>query len=309
MREWHGQFLYLYSVRLFIIMLVIPGWLLAQPKSYDQKINAITFKMIGVAGGKFQLGSTAEPDESPVKEIEVAPFWIGEHEVTFAEWDQYFNDASLPQTKNIDGITRATPQYIDLTWGMGREANHPVNSLSQQAAMMYCRWLYARTGFFYRLPTEAEWEYACKAGPNSASPATLDVVAYYESNSDARFHHVKEKKANAWGLYDMLGNLSEWTLDQYDPQYYTSIHKNNPITSPGSRYPRTLRGGSFLDPSNQLRCSNRIPSDASWNKRDPQIPKSRWWLTDGMFVGFRIVRPVAQPSKEEIDAFYARYLK
>lgn len=84
--------MYLYSVRLFIIMLVIPGWLLAQPKSYDQKINAITFKMIGVAGGKFQLGSTAEPDESPVKEIEVAPFWIGEHEVTFAEWDQYFKD-------------------------------------------------------------------------------------------------------------------------------------------------------------------------------------------------------------------------
>lgn len=294
-------------MRYFIIVLFIPGLLLAQPKSYDQKINAITFKMIGVPGGKFQLGSNVEPDESPVKEIEVAPFWIGEHEVTFSEWDQYFNDASLPQTKNIDGITRATPQYIDLTWGMGREANHPVNSLSQQAAMMYCRWLYAKTGFFYRLPTEAEWEYACKAG--SSSPATLDVVAYYESNSDARFHHVKEKKANTWGLYDMLGNLSEWTLDQYDPQYYASIQKNNPITSPGPRYPRTLRGGSFLDPANQLRCSNRIPSDASWNQRDPQIPKSRWWLTDGMFVGFRIVRPVAQPSKEEIEAFYARYLK
>jgi len=268
--------------------------------------------MIGVAGGKFQLGSTkapAEPDESPVKEIEVDPFWMGEHEVTFSEWDQYFNDASIPQAKNIDGITRATPQYIDLTWGMGRDADHPVNSLSQQAAMMYCRWLYAQTGIFYRLPTEAEWEYACKAGANDPARSSLDVLAYYESNSESRFHHVREKKANTWGFYDMLGNLSEWTLDQYDPQYYKVIQARNPITTPGSRYPRTLRGGSFRDPASQLRCSNRIPSDASWNNRDPQIPKSRWWLTDGMFVGFRVVRPVAQPSKEEIEAFYARYLK
>jgi formylglycine-generating enzyme required for sulfatase activity len=299
-------------MRLFILILFLPGWLMAQPKSYDQRINTITFRMIGIAGGKFQLGSTqppADPDEAPVKEIVISPFWIGEHEVTFLEWDQYFNDASLPQTKNIDGITRATPQYIDLTWGMGREATHPVNSLSQQAAMMYCRWLYAKTGLFYRLPTEAEWEYACKAGGKGSSAISLDVMAYYETNSDARFHPVKEKKANAWGIYDMLGNLSEWTVDQYDPQYYSKIKASNPITEPGARYPRTLRGGSFLDDAAQLRCSNRIPSEAGWNKRDPQIPKSRWWLTDGMFVGFRLVRPAEQPSKEEIEAFYTRYLK
>ena len=85
-----------------------------------KKINAITFKMIGVAGGKFQLGSTAEPDESPVKEIE-APFWIGEHEVTFAEWGPIFQRRLPAANQNIDGITRATPQYIDLTWGGGRK--------------------------------------------------------------------------------------------------------------------------------------------------------------------------------------------
>ena len=107
----------------------------------------------------------------------------------------------------------------------------------------------------------------------------------------------------------MLGNLSEWTIDQYIPDYYSKITVNNPITTPGAKYPRTVRGGSYLHEAKELRCPNRIPSQASWNQRDPQIPKSRWWLTDGMFVGFRIVRPAVQPSNEEIEKFYNLYLK
>jgi formylglycine-generating enzyme required for sulfatase activity len=285
------------------------------PKTYDQKLGPnVNFKMVAVPGGKFQIGSKsimADNDESPSTEIELSPFWIAEHEVTFAEWDLYFNDASLPQSKNIDGVTRATPQYIDLTWGMGRDVNHPVNSMSHQTTMMYCKWLYSKTGFFYRLPTEAEWEYACRAGTNSSAlePEALKTLGYFKDNSDNKFHHVKEKKPNAWGLYDMLGNLSEWTIDQYDPAYYATINKTDPMTTPGPKYPRTARGGSYLDNATQLRCSNRIPSDAKWNQRDPQVPKSRWWLTDGMFMGFRVVRPAKQPEKEEIEKFYDRYLK
>lgn len=278
-------------------------------KTYEQKIPGaiVSFKMIAVPGGKFQIGSKATGDESPQKEIELSPFWIGEHEVTFAEWDLYFKDNSLPQSKNIDGITRATPQYIDLTWGMGRAAEQPTNSMSQAAAVMYCKWLYSKTGFFYRLPTEAEWEYACKAGSNT--PPNLNEVGWSKENSGAKFHPVKEKKPNAWGLYDMLGNVSEWTIDQYDAAYYQKIASKDPTTTPGAKYPRTVRGGSYLDEATELRCSNRIPSDTKWNQRDPQIPKSRWWLTDGMFVGIRVVRPVKQPSKDEIEAFYALYLK
>ena len=109
----------------------------------------------------------------------------------------------------------------------------------------------------------------------------------------------------------MLGNLSEWTLDQYDPTAYNKLSENNknPMVSPASKYPKVVRGGSYMDESKALRCTNRIASDASWNKRDPQIPKSKWWLTDGMFTGFRIVRPVEQPVKEEIDKFFTQYLK
>jgi len=252
----------------------------------------------------------ADVDERPVADVALDAFWIAEHEITFEAWDAYFKDGALPQSKVIDGITRATPQYIDLTWGMGREAHHPANSMSQQGALMYCRWLYSRTGNFFRLPTEAEWEYSCKAGDaKTLDPSALPSLGYFKDNSAGKFHLVKEKKPNAWGLYDMLGNLSEWTLDQYDPEYYQKIPASNPVTTPGPRYPRTVRGGSFIDEANQLRCSNRIPSLPAWNQRDPQVPKSKWWMTDGMFVGFRIVRPARQPKKEDIEAFYDRYLK
>lgn len=283
--------------------------------TYIQKIpgGSIAFRMVAIPAGKIVVGSTspmADADESPVKEVSISPFWMSEHEITFEEWDAYFNDNTLPQSKEIDGVTRATPQYIDLTWGMGRDAQHPTNSMSHQAAMMYCKWLYSRTGYFFRLPTEAEWEYACYAGQKKEF--TLDMVremAWFKENSDGKFHHVKEKSPNAWGLYDMLGNLSEWTLDQYDPAAYSKISGSDPYVEPAGRYPRSARGGSYLDGGQLLRCSNRIASDPSWNKRDPQVPKSRWWLTDGMFMGFRVVRPSKQPSKEEIEKFYAKYLK
>lgn len=299
-------------MRILIILLLWSA--LASAQTYEQKIpdTNVSFKMISIPAGKFTIGSKSpiDNDETPTKEIELSAFWMEEHEVTFAEWDLYFKDNTLPQSKNIDGVTRATPQYIDLTWGMGRDANQPTNSMSQQAAVMYCKWLYSKTGFFFRLPTEAEWEYACKAGSTAAPDLkAIAEAGYSKANSGARFHAVKEKKPNAWGLYDMLGNLSEWTIDQYDPAYYQKIAPKDPTTVPGAKYPRTTRGGSFMDDASQLRCTNRIPSDTKWNQRDPQIPKSRWWLTDGMFVGFRVVRPSKQPTREEIDAYYNQYLK
>lgn len=258
----------------------------------------------------------AEADEKPSKQITLSPFWMGEHEVTFEEWDTFFKNMDVPQTKAVavDAVSRPTAQYIDLTWGMGRDAKHPANSMSQTAGIMYCKWLYEQTGYFYRLPTEAEWEYACRAGSKTAYPAGVNEknlldYAFYKSNSGEKFRKVKSTKPNAWGLYDMLGNLSEWTLDQYAPDAYAKMKSTDPTTTPAAKYPRTARGGSYLDDARELRCTNRIPSKPEWNQRDPQIPKSRWWLTDGMFMGFRVVRPVKQPSKEEIHNFYASYLK
>lgn len=288
-------------------------------KTYEETITGtpVKFRMVAIPAGTFTIGSAPnekvkDEDEGPQKKISLSPFWIGEHEVTFAEWDLFFKSLDVPQTKaiTVDAVTRPTAQYIDLTWGMGRDAKQPTNSMSQQAAIMYCKWLYTKTGTFYRLPTEAEWEYACKAGSSSA-PKDLNAVGYSILNSAGKYHKTAELKPNAWGLYDMLGNLSEWTLDQYDPAAYSKLTNGakDPLVPPASKYPKVVRGGSYLDDANELRCSNRIASEAAWNKRDPQIPKSKWWLTDGMFVGFRIVRPATQPSKAEAEKFFTQYLK
>lgn len=279
--------------------------------------------MVPIPAGSFTLGGTPtdklkEGDEAPQKKISLSAFWMEEHEVTFAEWDAFFKNMEVPQTKaiSVDAVSRPTAQYIDLTWGMGRDPQQPANSMSQQAGIMYCRWLYNQTGIFYRLPTEAEWEYACRAGSATTysfgnDPKLLKDYGHFKDNSGGKYHKVKELKPNAWGLYDMHGNLSEWTVDQYDATAYDKLENNvtDPSTPPASKYPRVARGGSYLDDANELRCSNRISSTADWNKRDPQIPKSRWWLTEGMYMGFRIVRPVNQPSKEDIEKFYASYLK
>lgn len=289
-------------------------------KSYTQEIPGtdVSFKMIAIPAGTFTIGSPAgspgrESDEGPQKSISLTAYWMGEKEVSFAEWDLFFKDMQMPQQKNIDGVSRPTAQYIDLTWGMGRSPHHPTNSMSQQAAMAYCKWLYEKTGVFYRLPTEAEWEYACRAGnpalyPFGNSPEQLKEYGYFKANSEGKYHETGNLKPNAWGLYDILGNLSEWTLDQYVENGYATMKSSDPMAIPTRRYPRVARGGSYLDDASALRCANRIPSRSEWNQRDPQIPKSKWWLTDGMFMGFRLVRPLKTPAKEEIEKFYEAYL-
>lgn len=298
---------------------------LAQPKTVDHVVpgTAIQFRMVPIPAGSLVIGSAPsdkshEPDESPQRTVRLSGFLMGEHEVTFEEWDAFFKSLDVPQTKavSVDAVSRPTPQYIDLTWGMGRDPKKPTNSMSQAAAIMYCKWLYEKTGVFFRLPTEAEWEYACKAGsttslPKDISEKNLMKIAFYSQNSEGKFQPVKKLAPNAWGLYDMLGNLSEWTLDQYDPAAFEKLADNtkDPVVAPAARYPRVARGGSYMDEASAVRCTNRIPSSAEWNKRDPQIPKSRWWLTDGMYVGFRLVQPLEQRSKEEIQKFYAQYLK
>lgn len=311
---------------LFIFLILNQTKLSAQAdtsfKSYEQSIpgSTIKFKMIPVKGGSFIMGSPENEkgrnaDEGPQKKFTISPFWMGAFEVTHDEFDIFFKDANTSQNINADAITRPSPQYVDLSWDMGRDGGFPVNSMQQRTAVMYCKWLYDKTGFFYRLPTEAEWEYACRAGSSSKyffgdNENDLEKYAWYNKNSNAAYHKVGQLKSNAFGLYDMLGNVAEWVMDQYDAGYFRQMKDVNtdPELKPTSRHPRLLKGGSYVDDPIELRCANRAKWLAEWNKRDPQIPKSKWWLTDAPFAGFRLVRPLKQPSAEEIEKFFTLYL-
>jgi formylglycine-generating enzyme required for sulfatase activity len=277
--------------------------------------------MQSIPAGSFLIGSPAteknrEKTEGPQKKVQIPAFWMGAYEVTRDEFDVFLKDEQTSQNVDLDAITRPSAQYVDLTWGMGKEGGYPANSMSQFGALMYCKWLYQKTGIFFRLPTEAEWEYACRAGTNSTyyfgnDPSLLYQYAWYLDNSDEKYQKVGLKKPNPWGLYDILGNLMEWTLDHYEPERYKVLADNaleNIMPAKAAKYPKALRGGSYEEGSEELRVATRFHSDPNWNKRDPQIPKSKWWLTEGKNVGFRLLQPQNQPSPEEVKQFFINYL-
>ena len=282
--------------------------------------SALQSSMVPISGGSFFMGSSTEKnrksDEGPQRKITIKPFWMGAFEVSRDEFDVFFHDNNTSENSTVDAITRPSPQYIDFSLGMGKEGGYPVNSLSQYAALMYCRWLYNKTSIFYRLPSEAEWEYACRAGSTTTyffgnDEADLEKYAWYKNNSDNKFHQAGLKLPNAWGLYDILGNLCEWTLDHYDEKRLLNWKENTDsvfVSYNKARYPKVLRGGGFQDEAGQLRSANRFQSDPSLNRRDPQIPKSKWWLTDAPAIGFRIIRPREQPSADEVTEFFKQYL-
>lgn len=296
-----------------------------KPDDYVQDIPGTTleFTMVGIPAGEFTMGSPEneagrEEDEGPQHQVALDAFWMGQHEITWDLFELFVyknletRKSESPVSPEADAVTRPTKPYLDMTFGMGKE-NHPAISMTQYAAIQFCKWLYTKTGVFYRLPTEAEWEYACRAGSQSSysfgdDPAQLDEYAWYAGNSNNKTNPVGTKKPNAWGLYDMHGNVMEWTMDQYIPDFYASFKKNkvaeNPLAVPTELYPRSVRGGSFNDEAGELRSANRIPSQASWKRIDPQVPKSNWWFPEAPFLGFRLVRPAVPPTQEEIDAYY-----
>jgi formylglycine-generating enzyme required for sulfatase activity len=286
-------------------------------KNYIEKMaeSDVSFEMIAIPGGTFMMGSPAgekgrKDDEGPQHPVKVRPFWMGKTEVRWDEYDLYWRtnvpkktEPKTAEDKAADAVSRPTPPYADETFGHGREGN-PVLCITQHAAMEYCRWLSAKTGKIYRLPTEAEWEWACRAGTTSAysfgdDPDKLTDYAWYDKNSDEVAHKVKEKKPNPWGLFDMHGNVAEWCVDHYKPDFYKSFSLDKASVGPvllpdDKRYSYVARGGSWVDPPAMCRSAARRGSKQEWLKRDPQQPQSIWWMTDADYVGFRVVRPVEE---------------
>ena len=293
-------------------------------KPYTEVIESgdISFDMVPIPGGKFLMGSPEDEegrneDEGPQHEVEIKPFWMGKHEVTWDEYEIWMFNIDIQRRelnkveatdreKLADAMTRPTKPYTDMTFGMGKKG-YPAICMTQHAAKNYCKWLTAKTGRYYRLPTEAEWEYACRAGSKTAYSFGDDVdqlgdYAWYYDNCEDKYHPVGQKKPNAWGLYDMHGNVAEWTLDQYVPDFYVQFAGKttlNPWTAPLKLYPKAVRGGSWDDDPEALRSAARRGSSSDWKQQDPQLPQSIWYLTDALFLGFRVVRPLEQPTAEE----------
>jgi len=274
----------------------------------------LRIEMISIPGGTFTMGSTeglaGQPDEGPAHQVSVDPFWMSAVEIT---WDQYEaflyrNKDEIPHPEpgpielDVDGVSGATMPYVNFN-----KPGYPVVNVTQYAASVFCEWLTARTGRFYRLPTEAEWEYACRAGSKGAfsfeDPSQIDEYAWYSGNSNATVNRGRMKKPNDWGLYDMYGNAAEWVLDYYREDGYVVAEKDNPLISKDELYPHVVRGGSWKAQPADLRCAARGKSEPDWKKQDPQFPKSLWWHTDALYVGFRIVRPVRAPDPSEWEKF------
>ncbi|HEY1214152.1 MAG TPA: SUMF1/EgtB/PvdO family nonheme iron enzyme [Bryobacteraceae bacterium] len=286
-------------------------------KTYSVKIpnTTVGYDMALVPAGDFLMGSPDydpqhKKDEQPPHKVQVGSFWMQTHEVT---WDEYrlfmFAHQSGENTHKdqvVDGVSRPTHPYVEMSFGMGING-FPAISMTQHAANKYAEWLSAKTGEFYRLPTEAEWEYACRAGSTTpyyfgSDASKLADYAWYKTNSGGKYQKVGTKKPNAWGLYDMLGNVMEWTLDQYAP--YHAGPETKPWVKPTEPYPIAVRGGSWDDPADMLRCAARVGSDPSWKQQDPQLPKSIWYETDAQWLGFRLIRPAQVPSAEEMYAYW-----
>ena len=306
-------------------------------EDYEQKVpkaNDRPLKLIALSGGNFQFGDA----KAKQRKVKLSPFWISATEITWGLYDPFWqNDPEFNKPRNKDGsrdrdndrytvekpeldnsplvdaISQPTIQYHDMfmNGSFAHTPDHPAMDMTNHAAAKFCQWLSAQTGYFYRLPTEAEWEYACRAGTSTAYSFGDDVeqlpeFAWFVDNGDFTYQKVALKKPNPWGLYDMHGNVAEWTIDAHHPDFQAKLKEgvSNPWFFPTKRYPRVIRGGSWDDDPEMLRSAARVASSKDLKMLDPQTPNSVWYHTNAQHVGFRIVRPQTIPSVEEMHLFW-----
>jgi formylglycine-generating enzyme required for sulfatase activity len=301
-----------------------------QFENYIEQIpgTALSFRMIAIPGGTFKMGSPEnepfhKPDESPLHNVSLSSFFMAEIEVN---WDLYWQFYSETMSEgrtppenvflnnsrpDADAISGPTPPFgfPDQGWGGG---DRPAITMTHYAAETFCQWLSKETGKKYRLPTEAEWEYAARGktetpyffdgNPKSfsnqnfvrkfISPATEPISSYvvYGNTSKNRTQEPSSLKPNTFGLKNMLGNVMEYCADKYDPKAYGKADKNvkNPLVTEGDDW--VVRGGNYTSDAADVRCAARDYSrHDAWLRTDPQQPKSIWWYSDIKGIGFRVV--------------------
>ncbi|MDW8107267.1 MAG: formylglycine-generating enzyme family protein [Armatimonadota bacterium] len=269
-------------------VLVGAAWaaLVATPSSPTLKIfterlpgTTVEFEMVYIPPGKIELPDPDDPSKTRV--VAIQGFWIGRTEVTWDEYGTYaFNKEihEIEKQRGADAVAKPSKPYGAIDRGFGYEGN-PAIGMTFAAAQRYCEWLSKITGKNYRLPNEAEWEYAARAGVLARALLSRDIIdrmAWHAENSDLKPHKVKQKQPNAWGLYDVLGNVMEWCF--------------------GLDGKAVACGGAFTDKPEQVHPGARARQTPEWNMTDPQYPKSRWWLSDAPFVGLRVACDAPAPD-------------
>jgi len=279
-----------------------------------------SISMIAVPGGTFTIGSPEseygrKEDEGPQKQVSVTSFFMGEVEVT---WDQYWAfygdtmsegriDPSIIFEHNsrddIDAVSGPTPPFgaPDQSWGMGKR---PAITMTHYAASTFCQWLSMKTGKKYRLPTEAEWEYAARGGTSGPyffegnarkysrrDTTSINGYVIYAKNSWGRSQEPSKVKPNPFGLKNMLGNVMEYCSDWYAKDAYSRIQNGQTDPKgPQSGEEHVVRGGLYSSEAPDLRCAARgCTQNERWLRTDPQNPKSIWWYSDIKGIGFRVV--------------------
>ncbi|HEV2292612.1 MAG TPA: SUMF1/EgtB/PvdO family nonheme iron enzyme [Tepidisphaeraceae bacterium] len=248
----------------------------AEPKKLEPFTETIPgslvqFEMVPIQGRVAAPGPGGTSVEFPAKS-----YWIGKHEVTWDAFDIFVFRLDLSEKERTlegrDAQSRPSKPYGAPDRGFGH-AGYPALGMTYHSAQMYCQWLSEKTGKKYRLPTELEWQYAAVADveqtPPALGPEALAKVAWFWDNAEDKTHPVGKKEPNAWGLHDMLGNVAEWVRGR----------DGTPVAM----------GGSYDDDAKDVTIGSRKLPKPEWNATDPQNPKSKWWLSDAPFIGFRVV--------------------
>lgn len=240
--------------------------------SYVETIpgTSVKFEMIPIPAGQVTIADLNQAGNKI--SVEIKPIWMSKTEVTWDEYDIWafrLDAAADHKIGELDAVARPTKPYGAPDRGFGHHG-HPALAMTFEAAQEYCRWLSAQTGKRYRLPMKTEWEYACQAGvAEKFSRESLDRHAWYWDNAEDKTHRVATREPNPWGLHDMLGNVAEWII--------------------GNDGAPVVAGGSYRNKAEHVNCGTEAKQTPAWNATDPQFPKSKWWLADAPFVGFRVV--------------------
>lgn len=297
-----------------------------------------TFEMVPVPGGEFLMGSPEdeegrEPSEGPQVKVKVAPMWVGKHEVKWNEYDNFRllyqaftefeiqGERTVNEDNKVDSVTAPTPLYEPPhTFEYGHDPEQPAVTMTQYSAQQYTKWLSKITGQQYRLPCEAEWEYACRAGTTTAynwgdDADEVEEHAWTFDNATDGQELVGQKPANAFGLHDMHGNVAELTVNSFTEDGYGELKGKQPVDAMDTiKWPKetadaiVARGGHWQSEEvSELRSAARLASDdEEWKDPDPQVPMSPWWFSEdpARGVGMRLFRSYQPLDDALIEKFW-----